>query len=156
MKVVINTCFGGFGLSGRAYQEIAKAQGRPIYFFNNIYNGGSAELKPITLEETEGNLFFSAYDLEDPNGTLPNNDDWGTLSMEERAARNKIYTDHTFEDFSQDRSNPLLVHIVEELGKDSWGRCAELKVVEIPDGVDFEIDEYDGSEHIAEKHRTWN
>jgi hypothetical protein len=28
-------------------------------------------------------------------------------------------------------------------------------VVEIPDGTDYEISEYDGNEHIAEKHRTW-
>jgi len=30
-----------------------------------------------------------------------------------------------------------------------------LKIVEIPDDVDWEINEDDGSEWIAEKHRTW-
>jgi hypothetical protein len=28
-------------------------------------------------------------------------------------------------------------------------------VVEIPDGVEWEIAEYDGLEWVAEKHRTW-
>jgi hypothetical protein len=32
---------------------------------------------------------------------------------------------------------------------------AELKVVESPDDVEWEIEEYDGIEWIAEVHRTW-
>ena len=54
------------------------------------------------------------------------------------------------------RADPRLVAAVEKIGlKESSGRCAKLGIVEIPDGVDWEIDEYDGYEHIAEKHRTW-
>lgn len=54
------------------------------------------------------------------------------------------------------RADPDLVAVVEELGEASWGRDAELKVVEIPDGVEWVVmsDEY-GVEWIAEKHRTW-
>jgi hypothetical protein len=54
-----------------------------------------------------------------------------------------------------DRSDPLLVQVVQEMGEMANGRCARLKIVEIPDGVDYVIQEYDGSEWIAEKHRTW-
>ena len=32
---------------------------------------------------------------------------------------------------------------------------AELEIVEIPDGVAWQIAEYDGFEHVAGKHRTW-
>ncbi|WBX80155.1 hypothetical protein PD280_21570 [Virgibacillus salarius] len=53
------------------------------------------------------------------------------------------------------RSNKDLVEVVEELGDKASGKFGELKVVEIPDDVDFEIKEYDGLEHIAEVHRTW-
>lgn len=35
------------------------------------------------------------------------------------------------------------------------GRLAELEVVEIPDGTDWEIDDYDGVETIHEKHQSW-
>ena len=35
------------------------------------------------------------------------------------------------------------------------GSCAKLEIVEIPDGVDWTVEEYDGNEHIAESHRTW-
>lgn len=41
------------------------------------------------------------------------------------------------------------------MGKKASGKCAELKVIEIPDGVDWEIDDYDGIETVHEKHRSW-
>ena len=54
-----------------------------------------------------------------------------------------------------DRSDPLLVEVGEELGSKSWGDDAQLKVVEIPEDVSWEIIDYDGTEYIAEKHRKW-
>ena len=53
------------------------------------------------------------------------------------------------------RDDPVLIQIVEELGDKANGHFAELKIVEIPNGVDWYIEEYDGCEHIAERHRTW-
>lgn len=54
------------------------------------------------------------------------------------------------------RADPRLVQVVEELGsKAASGRYAGLAVVEIPDGVDWEIEEYDGNEWVSEQHRTW-
>jgi hypothetical protein len=38
----------------------------------------------------------------------------------------------------------------------SSGVYAELKIVDIPDDVEWEIDEYDGKEWVAEVHRTWS
>ncbi len=54
------------------------------------------------------------------------------------------------------RNDPVLVKIVEDLGAEANGDYAKLKVVEIPDDVDWAIDEYDGKEWVAEKHRTWS
>ena len=91
MKIVINTCYGGFGLSKEALA---------------LYN--------------------------------------------ERSGAVVTY------DFNIKRDDPILVEIVEQLGE-AAGHCfAELKVVEIPDDVEWEIGDYDGKELIAEKHRTWN
>ena len=53
------------------------------------------------------------------------------------------------------RDDPVLVQVVEELGKKSFDRYAKLRVVEIPEGVSWFIEEYDGLEHVSEKHRTW-
>lgn len=93
MKIVINTCYGGFGLSEAAHKKLTE-YGLPVN----------------------------------------TRDSW----------------------FHDRRDHPLLVRVVEELGsKTASGEYGALKVVEIPDGTDWQIQEYDGSEHIAEKHQTW-
>ncbi len=53
------------------------------------------------------------------------------------------------------RNDKDLVEIVESLGSLANGFCASLRIVEIPDDVEWHISEYDGIEHIAENHRTW-
>jgi hypothetical protein len=63
------------------------------------------------------------------------------------------YLDHY--EMIQGRNDLDLVAVVEELGDKANGFSAELKVVEIPDDVDWEIANYDGMEHVAEKHRVW-
>lgn len=46
------------------------------------------------------------------------------------------------------RTNPALIAMI-EAGEDVNGYCAELEVVEIPDGAtDYYLDEYDGMESI--------
>lgn len=62
---------------------------------------------------------------------------------------------HWFDEDSIPRDDPALVQTVEELGEDSFGFLAKLKVVEIPDDVDWYVAEYDGKERVAERHRTW-
>lgn len=92
MKVVINKCYGGFGLSEKALKMYC-------------------ELKGIT---------------------------------------EKIY------DGSICRSDPVLIEVVERLDNLASGGYAQLKIVEIPDNVEWEIEEYDGIEWVAEVHRTWS
>ena len=53
------------------------------------------------------------------------------------------------------RDDLVLVAIVRELGADANGDYADLKIVEVPYGVEWTIKEYDGVEWVAEKHRTW-
>lgn len=84
MKIVINRCFGGFGLS-------------------------DAALKRLGIDE---------------------------------------YTE-------VERNDPRLVAVVEELGDAANDGFSKLKVVEIPDNVEWEIIDYGGMEHVVEKHRTW-
>jgi hypothetical protein len=87
----------------------------------------------------------------------------GGFSMSEEAQ--KLFCQYSMierkdweEDWSYydiERNNQYLVRVVEELGDGVNSRYSELKVVEIPDGVEWEIAEYDGLEWVAEKHRTW-
>lgn len=87
MKVVINRCYGGFGLSEKAR-------------------------KILNVE----------YDLE----------------------------------FERNRTSPSLIAVVEKLGDEANASFSKLKVVEIPDDVEWFIDDYDGIETIHEKHRIWS
>jgi hypothetical protein len=55
------------------------------------------------------------------------------------------------------RNDPRLITLMEEKGSE-WcsGDYAKLKIVEIPDDVEWEIAEYDGNEWVEEVHRTWS
>lgn len=97
MKVVINTCYGGFNLSEKAAN------------------------------------FIGLEVLKDPV--------WGTLVIGAG---------------SLDRSDPKLIECVETFGEEANGEYAKLEVVEIPDDVEYEITNYDGSETIEEVHRHWS
>jgi hypothetical protein len=54
------------------------------------------------------------------------------------------------------RNDPVLIQIIEQLGDSAGGKYSSIKVVEIPDDVEWHIHEYDGMEHVAENHRTWH
>ena len=53
------------------------------------------------------------------------------------------------------RNDPKLVECVEKLGEEANDTYAELKVVEIPDDVNWKSGEYDGLEWVEEVHRRW-
>ena len=113
MKVVINSDFGGFGLSDEAmrmYSDLAglnlvgqkSSFGHTIFYKNGIF-------------EDEEALW---------EGDIPRDDE-------------------------------NLVKVVETLGSAANGNYSSLKVVEIPNDVNWFIQEFDGNEHVAERHRTW-
>lgn len=55
-----------------------------------------------------------------------------------------------------ERTDEDLVKVVETLGSEkASGRLSQLQVVEIPDDVVWELDEYDGIETVHEIHRSW-
>jgi hypothetical protein len=58
-------------------------------------------------------------------------------------------------DWEIHRDDPVLIGIVERMGKKANGNYSDLKIVEVPDEVQWEIQEYDGMEWVAEIHRTW-
>lgn len=60
-----------------------------------------------------------------------------------------------FDRYDIKRDDPALVATVRRLGSKANGDYAKLKVVEVPTGIEWYIEEYDGKEWVAEKHRTW-
>jgi hypothetical protein len=54
------------------------------------------------------------------------------------------------------RTDPKLVKCVEVLGAKANGEYSDLKVVEIPDNIDWYIDDYDGLESVKDGYRSWH
>ncbi len=147
MKVVINKCFGGFNLSPLAIKEIAALKGRECYFFEVTGYGRDLSYKSLSLEEVEKAFCPFAF-------SVPNPQDYYNLDLpseESSEAWRKIHLDSR----PNDRSDKDMVAVVEKLGDKANGSCAKLVVIEIPDGVDYTIEDYDGQEHVAEVHQTW-
>lgn len=80
------------------------------------------------------------------------NDCFGGFSISEEA---KKYCEEN-SSYNISRTNEKLIEFIEKYGSErASGMCAKLKIVEIPDDVNWEIEEYDGNEWVAEVHRTW-
>ena len=81
------------------------------------------------------------------------------VEKEDRFGNTFFVNSEADENYFNDREIPrndiTLVAVVESLKDEANGFCASLKVVEIPEDVDWYIEEYDGNEWVAEKHRTW-
>ena len=60
------------------------------------------------------------------------------------------------------RDDPDLIRVIEKLGKKANGPSSHLKIIEIPDGIEWRVQsmdsDYDGSgkEWIVEIHREWS
>ena len=134
MKVAINRCYGGFGLSQAAYARLIEL-GIPVRPYIEPTRDRKGLYQPEPANEGEI-IFDSKYPGHEQK-------DW-------HLGR---YWDTWV---GKDRTHTLVLQVIEELGKKASGKLADLVIVEIPDGVKYEIDEYDGIEHISEVHRTWS
>jgi hypothetical protein len=159
MKVVINSCFGGFGLSAKAIKLWATRKGRKCFFFVNpsVPKLDIHKYQSVTIGEAEKAFMWHAFDIPNPDEVLEcYGENWHNLSDKEKQNQNALYSQHSLYHNNIKRTDPDLIAVVELLGKAANGKHAELSVVEIPDDVEWEIEEYDGNEHIAEVHRTWS
>lgn len=141
MKVVINDDFGGFGLSHVGIMLYAKLAGLKLYPYTHKRLHGNLDLNhiiPVINVEQAEREFYVGYSKTPIVKETPSAE-----------AQDGFYARDL------DRSDPILIQVVEQLGEKANGKYSSLKIVEIPDGVEYEIDEYDGSESIHEKHRSW-
>lgn len=80
-------------------------------------------------------------------------------TMYEDATKDVPRSKYWYIDQDIDRDDPILIRIVRELGdKQAGGARTKLKIIEIPDDVPADgwiIQEYDGMEWVAERHRSW-
>jgi len=124
MRVVINTCFGGFGISDEAAEWLINERGWTLTYYT-----------------PKGNLF-------NPDADFVVNTEHISMMGLYSLARWRRHENEL-------RCRPDLIDCIKTLGTKVNTRFSELKVVTIPNSIEWQIEEYDGIEHIAEKHRTW-
>ena len=128
MKVVINKCYGGFGVSVPAMKDMFGRCSHVVAHEPSKYYGSKAKWE----EDKNNKDSFRDWRYFDKRG-------WPV----------------TDEHRESDRSCPVLIETVERMGSKAGRSLSKLRIVEIPDGVEFEINEYDGVESIHEVHQTW-
>lgn len=80
------------------------------------------------------------------------NTDFGGFGLSDKALA--LYEERTghkiakYASGTEYREDPVMISIVEELGEEANNKYSDLEVVEIPDGYNYDIDYYDGLEHI--------
>jgi len=115
---------------------LCKLQKRKCHIFRQEFKGTKRVYTPITAAKADlGRHYWAAFDV-----VKPTQKSWGK---------------HYITNRPDDRADPLLVKVVEKLGRAASGTHAELKIVEIPEGMQYQIEDYDGMETIHEKHRSW-
>lgn len=128
MKVILNKCFGGFGLSYEAHELYANKKGKKLYKYRT---NDFVSNKYIKVEVDDMMTYYFTKDYGD----------YAEIS-EKEYEKTSLYLNSDYR-FDKD-----LIEIVEELGKRANGKFADLEIVEIPDNCYYKIDEYDGYETI--------
>ena len=128
-KIVVNDCFGGFGLSTEGLQEYAKLAGMEVYYGPHGFK---------ILLKVPQNVYEAQKLLDEESG------DWSKSN------------EMVISDPDIPRDDPNLIKVVQELGEKVDAPYASLEIVEIPEDVKWHIvEEFDGTEHVDEDHRTW-
>lgn len=137
MKIVTNRCYGGFGLSVAGKKLYAHKSGFELFFYER---------------DRESNEYHKVENPSDNMGLLFTfkKDQGGTITSKTMNSSSDYWSPRDIE-----RDDPILVQVVEELGTSASGPHSNLGITEIPDGTSWEIEEYDGNEHVAETHQTW-
>lgn len=133
-KVILNKCFGGFKPSTKAYELYAKKKGLELYIYE------------IHIDNKKVN--YHKVDDSDSMFTVYLTKDYGDV-VDSINNKDKLYLDDGH------REDETLIEVVEELGPDASSYASLLKIVEIPDDLDYVIDNYDGIETLHQRVQEW-
>ena len=140
MKIVINSCFGGFCLSEKAVEVIMNKKGFNCFKYRQTkYSLRDGNDEYVKCESYPKRPFLTTYYCTRDLGDVVN----------------KLPYEAIFNEYGLERNDADLVSTVEELGNQADTCVSRLKVVEIPDDVKWEIGNYDGLESVHERHRSW-
>lgn len=139
MKVIINRCHGGFGLSMPAIVRYLELKGKKVWIEED--------------EDWEGHFNYWLVPKEDR--VVNRESDFWSMSDEEKKTYNETWSEQNFSYRDIARNDPILVQVIKEMGEEANGQHSQLKIVDIPIDAQWTIEEYDGLEWVAEKHRIW-
>ncbi len=139
-KVILNKCYGGFGLSPKAYQLYAKKKGFQAFAYKGNYDRERKVFYYTKLNYLSENPSVS-YFIKDFGDNVWIN--------EEEYEKYNLYLSCGY------REDKTLIEVVEELGDEANSIYSKLVIVEIPDDLDYMIDEYDGIETLHQKVQEW-
>jgi hypothetical protein len=149
VKIAINTCYGGFGLSVEATQWLWDHGVKEIGTDAIAYHGGPGSGYYEKNHDDEHWKKWLAENLER----------WHKYQRGEikQPFSAQFTPDEKFCLYARDlpRDHPKLIKVIELMGEAANGDLSRLEIIEVPDGVQWEISDYDGIEHVAEVHRRW-
>lgn len=153
MKVILNKCYGGFGISPMAHKLYAEKKGIELYPYvednsNYISKGGTIYHKTDWTDERVNRILITHYFTKDLGKSIIEN-------KNNKSEFNELYKNYSLYINDKYRTDPILIEVVEELGEKANGNFADLQIVEIPDGMEYTIDEYDGIETLHQKVQKW-
>ncbi|MBQ2641337.1 MAG: hypothetical protein IJG15_04995 [Lachnospiraceae bacterium] len=134
MKVILNKCYGGFRPSHEAYRFYCEKKGLGLYAY---------QLGPDLR-------YHRAKDLDSAFTTYFTKDMGDVVN----GSREVVWDDHLCLDETY-REDPALIAAVETLGPAASSYVSKLVVVEIPDGMEYVIDDYDGVETLHQRVEEW-
>jgi len=136
-EIVVNKCYGVFGLSDKAIKRYAELKEFSIFTYKENIRINKSNIYEYI--ENSDSVTFPVYVTKYLGEVFEDN----------------IPSEYYFFDMDIPRDDLCLVQTVKELGTEANGDHASLKIVDIPDDVDWILEEYDGIEWISEMHRTW-
>ena len=105
MKIILNKCYGGFSVSDEAYELYAKKKGLTLYRYYDDYRNKKMH---------KGSGLITYYFTKD----FGNN-----VEMDKIDWKAHLYLN------DEHRDDPILIEVVEELGKKASDSCANLVII---------------------------
>ena len=134
MKIILNKQSDGiFSVSDKGYRLYCEKIGKTAYLYNE-YKYDMGYLYRIDNDTDKDNRHYVCCVK-----------DYGKYFVKESELKEK---DILYLSADEYRENPILVEVVEELGKEASDKYSDLRVINIPDNVDYTIDTQNGVETL--------
>lgn len=136
IRIAVSNDYGGFHFSYKMMMRYAELKGITIYAYEESFSDNpDDDVKLILINSGEEEDHYFIF--------------YTTFPLEKLIACEENYQ-YQIDDYDFVRTDPVVIQVVEEFKDET-----QIRIVEVPDDVDWCIREDIGVEWVAEKHRTW-